>query len=560
MKISHKEQEMIRGRSKDMTSKISSYTIIILCAFIMLISGICVSPAYAASGTGVWVPETVDSPGDVGTDSSVAVDSTGRVHISYYDAGNGDLKHAVNDAGIWVIETVDNTGDVGWYSSLAIDSAGKLHIGYYDLTNGNLKYVVTNAAGSWATPVIVDGTVGNRGKYLSLALDSSDNAHISYYDLENGNLKYATSYSPGPPPPAGTPASWSIQTVDSTGDIGWDTSIAIDSGGKAHISYYDAGNMELKYATNASGLWVPVTVDSEGDVGLDTSLAVDPTGMVHISYYDFDNRNLKHASGTPGAWVIETIDSIGDVGVNTSLYIDSSGSVRIGYYDYSNGTLKYTGNISGTWMIETVDGSGDVGGFVSITGDSGGDVHISYYDQTHGDLRYAVKKGVETLKKGFNFIGAPTSSSHIPDAHTFLASIPGKEKSVSRVIRYDQSTGQAQEAFFNPNGSMGGTNFTITAGEGLIVYALKDTEFELPNDTCPQFDLKAGTNWAGTPCKPTHATAFSMLGAIGSDNAISIQQFNPDTGRFETAGFRNGVIVGVDFPLLPGKGYFVHMK
>src|SRR3989304_2209561 len=174
---------MIRGISKYMTSNISSYIIIILCAFIMLISGIWLSPAYAGSGTGVWVAETVDSLGDVGWDTSVAVDSTGRVHISYYDAANGDLKHAVNDAGIWVIETVDSAGGVVWYSSLAIDSAGKLHIGYYDFTNGDLKYT-TNASGSWATPIIVDGTVGNRGKYLSLALDSSDNAHISYYDLE----------------------------------------------------------------------------------------------------------------------------------------------------------------------------------------------------------------------------------------------------------------------------------------------------------------------------------------------------------------------------------------
>ena len=107
---------------------------------------------------------------------------------------------------------------------------------------------------------------------------------------------------------------------------------------------------------------------------------------------------------------------------------------------------------------------------------------------------------------------------------------------------------------------MGGTNFTITAAEGLIVYALKDTEFELPNDTCPFFDLKAGTNWAGTPCKLNNTSAWSMLQSMGSSNAISIQQFNPVTGRFETAGFLNGQTVGVDFLLEAGKGYFIHMN
>ena len=49
----------------------------------------------------------------------------------------------------------------------------------------------------------------------------------------------------------------------------WDffTSIALDTAGKAHISYYDNTNDDLKYATNASGAWVTTRVDSSGDMG-----------------------------------------------------------------------------------------------------------------------------------------------------------------------------------------------------------------------------------------------------------------------------------------------------
>jgi len=39
--------------------------------------------------------------------------------------------------------------------------------------------------------------------------------------------------------PAIANPTWNIQTVDSTGNVGKYTSVALDAGGKAHISYSD---------------------------------------------------------------------------------------------------------------------------------------------------------------------------------------------------------------------------------------------------------------------------------------------------------------------------------
>ena len=526
------------------------YFLIILLGMVGIIFlSLPVPSARAISPAGQWIITPVDNTGIVGWDSSIGVDRDGKVHISYYDATNGDLKHAIiAPSGVMVTEVVDGAGgDVGWYTSIGIDSAGKVHIGYFDVDNGDLKYA-TNATGSWVNEV-VDGSSGQVGKYLSLALDKADRVYMSYYDSDNGDLKYATNSS----------GSWVIETVDTFGTVGWYTSIGIDSSGHAHISYYYVNGGNLKYATNSSGSWVTETVDSGGDVGWDTAIGIGPSGDVHIAYYDATNGDLKHAYKSGGTWVTEVVDSSGDVGLYASIFVDDRGAVHISYYDSTNKYLKYATNRSGSWVTETVD-SDNAGAFTAITGDLPGNIQISYYDNGNGSLKHAIKGAGYDLKRGFNLISAFTNTGDVPDAYTLLDLTDGNGNRIESVRRYDRVNGVVQEAHVNPDGTIGGDNFPIVPGEGLVVYAPVDMNIDVLQRACALFDLQKGINWSGTPCRPDRETAFSLLQALGEANVISIQRFNPSSGRFETAGFLNGQIVGVDFPLEARGGYFIYMK
>jgi hypothetical protein len=202
---------------------------------------------YAHWNGSAWSIQSVDE-GHILDFTSLALDSNNNPHVSYYIYQNIystkllDLKYAKWNGSAWSIQTVDFAGDVGSYSSLALDSSNNPHISYHDMSNNTLKYAKWTGS-SWNFQIVDSiGAIGVFGYDTSLALDSFGNPHISYCDGTDADLKYA----------GWNGSAWNIETVSSADNVGAYSSLVLDSSNNPHISYLDVTNGDLKYAFGSS--------------------------------------------------------------------------------------------------------------------------------------------------------------------------------------------------------------------------------------------------------------------------------------------------------------------
>ena len=221
-------------------------------------------------------------------------------------------------------------------------------------------------------------TAGDVGDTTSIIIGTDGFPLISYYDTTNGDLKVIHCENLICSNP-----NFTITTLDSSGDVGFYTSVTIGNDGLGLIAYTqrDSG-LKVAHCNNLACTSATITTLETGLIRNQVSIVTGVDGMGLISFHRQDAEGklkVAHCSNTVcTAATITEIDTAGLVGEYSSITIGADGMGLISYFDNYNGKLKvaHCSNLSCT--SATTSTIADGGGGTSITLGSDGLGLISY--------------------------------------------------------------------------------------------------------------------------------------------------------------------------------------
>ena len=300
--------------------------------------------------------QSIDDMQDART-TSVALTGSDVPVISYPGVNGMQVAfcNSATDCSSPTIRTIDS-GVTALYSSLALNSSGFPVVSYSEALGSFTRLKVAfcqDATCNSVTTRVVDGDGATTitGDYNSLALTGGDVPVISYAEQSGaigGRLMLATCEN------ATDCSSPTINIVDNSNSVsalpsllGRYSSLALNSSGFPVISYYEERGFDLKLAVCSDAVCgssvFSTTVDTAGDVGEYSSLALNSSGFPVISYVDLTNTALKLATcndATCSSPTLQTLDNTGAVGQYASLALNSTDGPAVSYYDVSNKDLK----------------------------------------------------------------------------------------------------------------------------------------------------------------------------------------------------------------------------
>jgi hypothetical protein len=348
-----------------------------------------------------WQIIKVDTTGSTGFFSSIAVRDL-EIHIAYYDTSSHAVKYAFSSdfGSTWSYDTVQVLPpgvNLRWLN-LDIDTNNLPHIVLSENQTRNLYHLFFDGT-NWNIE-LVDGNI-NVGFFCDIFIDDSNYIHIAYSErTPQRALKYAVKKNGG----------WQIEYIDyaSGNTVFSGVSIKVDTiSYNVHISYWDPQNEIPKYVTGKIGNWTIINVEASGsNTGKQTSIAIDSGGRPHVSYFRYGGkRGLKYAISNGVVFDTFYLDSF-TAGLNprtgqwSVIEITPLDSVWISYYDDDITALKLLHKTSVGWDTIIVDSTGEVGRYCSMDLSLYNLPVISYYDATGEDLKLAIFLGPDNIPPG----------------------------------------------------------------------------------------------------------------------------------------------------------------
>ncbi|MBI4689198.1 MAG: hypothetical protein HY754_02855, partial [Nitrospirae bacterium] len=308
--------------------------------------------------------ETIDSTDTAGQYTSIATDSNKKIHISYYDATNDNLKYATNSSGSWVTSTIDSTDSVGEYTSIAIDSNNRVHISYYDSTNSALKRA-TNADIPTGTISINSGATYTTSTSVTLTISASGPNGVSQMCI--GSTSDISSCSGWET--YSTSKSWTLSSGDGSKKVyAWFK----DSLGNANSTPYSdsitldttspSGSISINSGTSYTNTTsATLTISASDSYSGVYQMCISNTNSSCTSWETYaTSKTWTLSSGSDGykyvyIWFKDNQGNTNSSPYSDSIYFDTTaptGSVTI------NSGASYTNTTSATLTISASDGSG----------------------------------------------------------------------------------------------------------------------------------------------------------------------------------------------------------
>ncbi len=358
---------------------------------------------FAASGQAQWESTTrlTWTSGD-SSEPSLAVDSSGGVHLVWYDdtPGNPEIfyKKTPDGGGTWVAnKRLTYNSNSSLSPDISADSSNRLHVVWTDNTYGGFDIYYKRSTDG--------GAIWSAKKRLSfdsnpswtpvVAAGPANNIHVVWTDYAPGNYEIYYKKSPD------GGATWSAsQRLTWTSGDNQSPSLTVDPSGHIYVAWCDMnpGNFDVYYkkSTNGGTTWAASKrLTWNSGESMSPAIIADGSGYLHLVWSDstLGNPEIHYRQSTNGgaSWApSRRLTSNSGHSLSPGISVDTNGYLHLVWHDLTPGNAeiyyKKSTNVGATWTpaerLSWNSGDSRSAGVAAFGSDN---YHVVWADDTPGN-------------------------------------------------------------------------------------------------------------------------------------------------------------------------------